>query len=169
MDLQVAQSGSKPVVRDTTFVHKDAVLIGRVQLSEYSSVWPGAVLRAGKGVIRVGEGSNIQDRVLMHSPNEESETIVGRYTSIGKGAILDSCHIGDHCIIGDGAVILEDAVIGDNSVIGDGALVTRYSLIPPGSLVFGHPAKVHGSIDSHAQDRIRKTAQRYVRLAKKYN
>lgn len=169
IDLQVALRGSKPVVRDNSFVHKDAVVVGKVYLADNSSVWPGAVLRAGKGIIRIGEGSNIQDRVVMHSPNVESETIVGRYSSIGKGAILNSCRIGDHCIIGDGAVILEDAVIGDNSVIGDGALVTRYSLIPPGSLVFGHPAKVQGSIDSHAQDRIRETAQKYVRLAKRYH
>lgn len=159
---------SRPSIHEHAFVHKDAVVAGRVHLSRNSSVWQGAILRADKGVIRIGEGSNIQDCCVMHAPNKKSETIIGNYTSVGKGVILNSCKIGDHCIIGKGAVILEDAIIGDYSIIGEGAFVTRYFFIPARSLVFGNPAKVQGQVDNHGLENIRKTAQQYVKLARDY-
>ena len=41
-----------------------------------------------------------------------------------------------------GATVLDNAVIGLGSVVGAHALVTANTVVPPGSLVLGAPAKV---------------------------
>lgn len=161
--MQVSLRKCKPRVQHGAFVHRDAVVMGNVRLSPMASVWQGAVLRSGKGLIRIGEGTNIQAQCVMQA---SQEIVVGRYSSLGKGALLHDCTIGDHCVIGDGAVILDDAVIGDFSIVGEGAVVGSHCVIPPRSLVFGNPARVQGQIDGFGLDLIRKCAQRFVRLAK---
>ena len=46
--------------------------------------------------------------------------------------------------IGVNATILPYITIGEGSLVGSGAVVTCD--IPPGSVVYGNPARVHGSI-----------------------
>jgi len=46
--------------------------------------------------------------------------------------------------IGVNATILPYITIGEGSLVGSGAVVTRD--VPPGSVVYGNPARVHGSV-----------------------
>ncbi|MDB4287596.1 gamma carbonic anhydrase family protein, partial [bacterium] len=48
------------------------------------------------------------------------------------------------------------------SIIGANALVTGGTIIPPGSLVLGSPAKVVKTLDLRAQGEIKKWAEKYV-------
>jgi gamma-carbonic anhydrase len=70
--------------------------------------------------------------------------------------------VGDECLIGMGAVVLDGAVIGEQSLIGARALVTQRTVIPPGSLVMGSPAKVARSLTAEERAGLKHWADKYV-------
>jgi acetyltransferase-like isoleucine patch superfamily enzyme len=47
--------------------------------------------------------------------------------------------------IGSGCTILANVTVGENAVVGAGSVVTKD--VPPNSIVFGNPAKIHRYID----------------------
>lgn len=47
--------------------------------------------------------------------------------------------------IGSGCTILSNVTIGENAIIGAGSVVTRD--VPPNSIAYGNPARVHQTID----------------------
>jgi acetyltransferase-like isoleucine patch superfamily enzyme len=47
--------------------------------------------------------------------------------------------------IGSGSTILSRVTIGENAIVGAGSVVTRD--VPPNSIVYGNPARVHRNID----------------------
>lgn len=60
---------------------------------------------------------------------------------------LQHVRIGSHVYVGANALILPGVTIGDNSVVGAGSVVTRS--VPPGSLAYGHPARVVSTVDEY--------------------
>jgi len=90
---------------------------------------------------------------------------VGRYCTIGHRAIIHACEIGDECLIGMGATILDGVKIGARSIVGANALVTQGKNIPPGSLVYGSPAKVVSTLGEKEQQGIRRWAEKYIEVA----
>lgn len=142
------------------FIAPDAVVTGDVVLGEKVSIWYGAVLRGDSGTISVGEGSNIQDRCILHE-----KTTVGRYCTIGHGAIIHGCTIGDGTLVGMGAIVLDGAVIGENCIIGAGALVTGKMDAPAGSMILGSPAKVVKELTAEQISNLRENAMHYITLA----
>ena len=131
-----------PTVDPLAFVHDSAVLIGDVSIGPESSIRPTAVLRGDDGPIRIGAQTSIQDGSVVHMTTGLSTVSIGDRVTVGHKVILHGCTVEDECLIGMGAIILDNAVIGRGSVIGAGALVTQNKKIPPGSLVFGSPAKI---------------------------
>ena len=47
------------------YIAPDARVLGDVELAEDVSIWYGAVVRGDSGKILIGEGTNIQDRVVI--------------------------------------------------------------------------------------------------------
>ena len=152
--------GRAPQVGAAAFVADNATLAGDVTLAEESSVWYGAVLRADTGRITVGAGSNVQDNAVLHT-GPGLDVTVGRGTSVGHGAVVHGCTVGDETLIGMGAIILNGAKIGRHCLIGAGALVTQNMVIPDGSLAFGSPAKIRGTLTDEAIEEIRASAASY--------
>ena len=60
-----------------------------------------------------------------------------------------------------GAIVLNGAKIGRHCLIGAGALVTQNMVIPDGSLAFGSPAKIRGTLTDEAIEEIRASAASY--------
>jgi len=142
------------------WVAPDAQVIGNVTLEEGSSIWFGAILRGDNEVIRVGEGSNIQENSVLHTDPGYSLTI-GKGCTIGHRVMLHGCTIGDNSLIGMGAIILNGAVIGNNCLIGAGALITEGKVIPDGSLVMGSPGKIVRQLDDTAIAGLGMSAKAY--------
>jgi carbonic anhydrase/acetyltransferase-like protein (isoleucine patch superfamily) len=65
-----------------------------------------------------------------------------------------------------GAVILNGVKVGAGSAVAAGALITENTVIPPGSLVMGIPAKVVRDVDEELRMRIGDTARHYLELAR---
>ena len=156
--------GRTPVLGAGVYIARTAVVLGDVNLGDYSSVWYNAVLRGDINRIVVGHHSNIQDNAVLHLA-EELPCLVGHYVTIGHSAIVHACEIGNECLIGMGATILDGAVIGDQSIVGANALVTQGIQVPAGSLVLGSPAKVVRALDPKERASIRSWAENYVQNA----
>ncbi len=161
MALIVPLAGKIPSVPASAWVAPNATLVGSVTLAENASVFYGAVLRADVDSITLGEGSNIQDNVVVHC-DAGVPTIIGANVSVGHGAVLHGCTVDDGSLIGMGATVLNRAVIGAGSLVAAGAVVLEGTVVPPGSLVAGVPAKVRRELTEEEREGIRENAQRYL-------
>ncbi len=154
-------------IPDNVFVADTATIIGDVTLMKDANIWFGAVIRADKAAVIIGEESNIQDNCVVHTSSTFPVTI-GRNVSVGHGAILHGCTIEDNVLIGMGAIVLNGAVIKEGSIVGAGALITEGKEIPSHSLVIGVPGKVIREVDKEQYQGIIKNAHEYTKLAMRY-
>ena len=139
------------------------VICGDVTLEKDVNVWYGAVLRGDNGPIRVGEGTNIQDNCVLHD-----KTTIGKFCTIGHGAVVHGCIVGDYSLIGMGAVVLSGARIGPHCLVGGGAVVTGKTVAPEGSMLLGNPAKVTRRLTKKEREYIRYNAEYYIKMAEQF-
>jgi carbonic anhydrase/acetyltransferase-like protein (isoleucine patch superfamily) len=150
------------------WVAPDAVLIGKVRLDADASIWFGAVLRGDNELIHIGEGSNVQDRCVMHTDMGFPLTVEPNCT-IGHAAILHGCTIGENSLVGMGATVLNGARIGNNCLIGANALIPEGKIIPDNSLVVGAPGRVVRQLDEEQIARLRGPAEIYRRNWRRFS
>ncbi|WP_291735372.1 gamma carbonic anhydrase family protein [Leisingera sp. F5] len=150
----------QPRIHEDTWVAPDANLIGKVVMEAGASVWFGVTIRADHEEIRIGEGTNVQENVVMHIDAGYPLTI-GNNCTIGHKAMLHGCTIGENTLVGMGATILNGAKIGKNCLIGAGALITENKEIPDNSLVMGSPGKVVREVDAALAEKLTQSAQLY--------
>jgi carbonic anhydrase/acetyltransferase-like protein (isoleucine patch superfamily) len=136
-------------------------------MAAQSSAFFGAVLRGDTNSITVGEGSNLQDNVVVHA-DYDAPTSIGAGVSVGHGAVVHGCTIENDCLIGMNSTVLSHAVIGTGSLVAAGALVLGGTIVPPGSLVAGVPAKVRRELTDEERASIRTNSETYVRLSREY-
>lgn len=147
------------------YIAEGAIVKGNVKLGKDASVWYHATIRGDSNSITIGDGTNIQDNVVVHTENTHPVTI-GNGVTIGHSAVVHGCMIGDNSLIGMGAIVLNGAVIGKDCIIGAGALVTQNTHIPDGSLAFGNLAKVIRQVTEEEKAANRANALKYVNEAK---
>ena len=129
------EDAAMPAIESGAFIHPFAVVIGNCHIGEMVFVAPTAVCRGDEGTpIRVGDGSNMQDGVVIHALGtvEDGRNIDDRrFSSEGtrlKGddpAFADgyAVFVGDNTSLAHGAMIHGPAWIGDNTFVGMEALV----------------------------------------------
>lgn len=142
------------------WIAPDAQVVGNIRINSGVSIWFGAALRGDNEPITVGQGTNLQEHVVVHTdPGFPCE--IGKNCTIGHKAMLHGCTIGQNTLVGMGATILNGAVIGSNCLIGAGALVPEGKEIPNGSLVIGMPGKVMRSLTDVQIEGLRASAKHY--------
>jgi carbonic anhydrase/acetyltransferase-like protein (isoleucine patch superfamily) len=149
------------------FIASNATILGDVSISDGTSIWFGAVVRADKDRVRIGEGSNIQDNAVVHT-SKGFPVIIGEKVSVGHGAILHGCRIDDRVLVGMGAIVMNGAQVGEGSILGAGTVVTEGTVIPPHSVVLGVPGKVIRQTTEEQQKNIVANADNYMDLARSY-
>jgi carbonic anhydrase/acetyltransferase-like protein (isoleucine patch superfamily) len=157
--------GKTPVVDPTAWVAPTAAVIGDVTIGAGSNVWYHCVLRGDTNFIRIGAGTNIQDGTIVHVNRAAEATIIGDHVTVGHAAIIHACTIGDECLIGMGATVLDGANIGACSIVGANSLVPQKFSCPPGSMVYGSPAKVIRPLTAAEQSGLRPWAEKYTEVA----
>ena len=163
-ERQQRHLGKSPDTARAAWVAANAAVVGDVTLGPQSSVFYGAVLRGDIAHIEVGEGTNLQDNVIVHLA-DDVDAVIGAWCTVGHRAIVHACTIGDECLIGMGSTVLDRAHIGERSLVGANALVPEGFTCPPGSLVFGVPARVVRPLTADEQARLRRWAEKYVVVA----
>ena len=157
----------RPDVARAAFVAPNATVVGDVTLGADSSVFYGAVLRGDIARIVVGDGANIQDNAVVHLADDR-DAVIGARCTVGHGAIVHACVIGDECLVGMGATVLDGAVIGARSIIGANSLVPQGFACPPGSMVYGSPARVVRPLTAEEQAGLPRWAEKYVTVARSH-
>lgn len=142
------------------WIAPDAVLIGKICLDRNASVWFGAVLRGDNELIHIGEGSNIQDRCVLHT-DMGYPLIVGTDCTVGHSVILHGCTVGDNSLIGMGAAVLNGARIGRDCIIGANSLIPEGREIPDRSLVIGSPGRVVRELTDEQAMKLKQSAAIY--------
>jgi len=162
-----------PKIAETAFVSEAAYVIGEVEIGEHSSVWPGAVIRADFGSIRIGNNTAVEDNCVLHSgtPNEpgyREKMTLGDNVHIGHGAVLNCRKIGNKVLVGMNATVLHDAEIGENCIIAAGCLVRDGAKIPDGSFVAGVPGRVMGKATKEQLWWVEQAPEIYKEMTKRY-
>jgi len=154
-----------PVVDPTAYVHPEAVVIGRVTIGARSTIWPGAVLRGDGAGIIIGARTSVQDGAVLHN-TERFATVVGDDCTIGHLAHRVGCTIENAALVGTGSIVLHEAVVGEGALVGANAVVTGRTVVPPGAMALGVPAKIREGAASADQNRL--DADNYVQRGIRY-
>lgn len=157
--------GTLPRLGPGVYVAENATIIGDVQLGEKANIWYGAVLRGDVGSIRVGARTNVQDLVCIHLTSGLSVAEIGADVTVGHQCTIHGASIGDGALIGMGAIVLDNAEIGAECLVAAGSVVTPRTVVPPGMLVRGAPAKVVRELTDAERQQGRASAAHYIALA----
>jgi len=163
--LRKNPSGHFPVVHESAYVDQTAIICGKVLVGKNVFIGPYAVIRADETdaqgemeAIVIGDDSNIQDGVVIHSKSGAAVTI-GRHTSIAHRSIVHGpCTVGDNVFIGFNSVLF-NCRVGEGCVVRHNAVVDGRDL-PPGFYV-PSTQKIGPSTDLSAVPRLRASATEF--------
>ncbi len=158
-------NGYKPVIDPSSYIHKEATIIGNVIIGKDVYVGPGASIRGDWGKITIKNGCNIQDNCTIHIfPGKD--VILEENAHIGHGAIIHGSYIGKNSLIGMNSVIMDDTVIGEECIIGALCFVKGEMKIPKRKIVVGNPAKIKGEVSDDMIKWKKKGTELYQNLPK---
>jgi phenylacetic acid degradation protein len=158
--------GKGPEIGKGTYIAENSTVIGDVVIGELCFIAPGAVIHGNYGSIRIGDGTAVEDNVVVHARPSEI-TVIGRMVTLGHGAIIHTPHIEDYAVIGMGAIVSDFAHVGEWAAIGEGAVVRNRQEIPSGAIAVGVPAKIIGSVDENYKEQWLRFKEIYAELAEK--
>lgn len=157
-----------PKLGANVFVAPDAWVIGDVEIGDDVAVLFGAVIRGDLMPIRIGNRTNIQDHVMIHTSWDHSTVTIGDDVTIGHRAVLHGCSVGNRSLIGMGAIVLDNSVVPEDCLVGAGALVTEEKIFPPRSLIIGSPARAVRQLTEGEIASLTDGAHRYMRIKDVY-
>jgi carbonic anhydrase/acetyltransferase-like protein (isoleucine patch superfamily) len=158
----------EPKWGNNCFFADNAVIVGEVVMGENCSVWFNAVVRGDVNSISIGNNSNIQDGAVIHCTYKKAQTDIGSNVSIGHNAIVHGCTLEDNVLIGMGAIVMDHAHIGKGSIVAAGAVVLENTIVEPGYIYAGIPARKVKKVDSELAKIFDRTAKNYVAYADWY-
>lgn len=158
--------GFTPSFGKECYLAENATVVGDVVMGDHCSVWYNAVIRGDVNSIRIGHKVNVQDGAVLHCLFEKSVIEIGNNVSIGHNVIVHGAKIEDDVLIGMGSIVMDHAVIGHHSIIAAGALVLEGTVVEPGSIYGGVPARRLKDIEEEqARNMIERIANNYIRYA----
>ena len=141
-------NGYKPVIHPSSFVHKEATIIGNVIIGKNVYIGPGASLRGDWGQITIEDGCNVQDNCIIHIfPGKD--VVLQENAHIGHGAIIHGANIGKNTLVGMNAVVMDDANVGDECIVGALSFVKGQMQIPNRKVVVGNPAQIKRDVSDN--------------------
>ena len=159
--------GRQPSVGKESYVSELASVIGDVVIGNNCYIGHGAILRGDYGSIVIGDGTAVEEGVIIHAPPGNTNRI-GKRVTIGHGAVVHGGAIGDQAVIGMGAIVSIRSEIGEYAIIAEGCVVKMNQVIPPGVVAAGNPAKVVRDVTPKDKELWDYGKQLYIDLAKTY-
>ena len=139
--MPILNFGDKnPKIDSKAYISPQATIVGDVEISARANVWPGAVIRGDQASVRIGEGTCVQDSVVIHAHSEDNPAIIGNFAVIGTASVVHGVYMGDSANIGEGCVIYDGATLGEGVMLAPGSIIPANVVIPPRSLNSGAPA-----------------------------
>ena len=115
--MTVYKLGTKePEIAATAFIHPKASVIGDVKIGERVFVAPMVSIRGDRGRIEIGDETNVQDGVVIHS-DPTFVTKIGKRVNIGHNATIHAELVEDNAAIGMGAVLMLGSKVAEGAMI----------------------------------------------------
>jgi carbonic anhydrase/acetyltransferase-like protein (isoleucine patch superfamily) len=130
-----------PIISENSYVSPSATIIGDVQLKGAVWVGPGAVIRGDYGTIVIGDGTAVEDNVVIHA-RPGKETNIGEHVTLGHSCVIHTATIRDFAVIGMHSTVTDYAEVGKWAVVAEHALVKTKQIIEPEMIAGGVPAKI---------------------------
>jgi len=159
--------GTEPTVGKDTYVSDLARVIGDVVIGDNCYIGHGAILRGDYGRIEIGDGTAVEEGVIVHAPPCNTN-LIGIKVTIGHGAVVHGKYIGNQAVIGMGSILSIWSEIGDGAIVAEGSVVKRNQIIPPKMVAAGNPAKIVREISAEDEEFWKMGKKLYIDLAKKY-
>ncbi len=159
--------GKQPLIGQDTYVSHLATVIGDVLIGDHCYIGHGAILRGDYGRIEIGDGTAVEEGVIIHAPPGDTCRI-GEKVTIGHGAVIHGKYFGNFSVIGMGATISIWSEIGEQTIVAEGSVVKLKQIIPPKVVAAGNPAEIIREINTKDQEFWNWGKQLYIDLAKKY-
>jgi carbonic anhydrase/acetyltransferase-like protein (isoleucine patch superfamily) len=162
--------GIAPQLGERVYIDESALVIGRVQMGEDSSLWPFAVARGDVNRIVIGARTNIQDGSVLHVVHEAPRTnggiplLIGDDVTVGHKAMLHAVTVGNRCLIGMASVLLDGAVVEDEVIVGAGSVVPPGKRLTSRGLYVGNPARRIREVTPSELDGLLYSAHHYVQV-----
>lgn len=157
--------GVAPKIHPTAFISEFAYVVGDVEIGEGSSVWPGSVVRADMGSIKIGKYTCVQDNSVVHG---DADVVIGDDVVIGHRVLCHAKTVGDRAILGNGATINDGVQIGADCIIASASMVLENMEIPDASIVHGIPGKVRGEVQERHKELSKYYRDIYVEKTERY-
>lgn len=163
MALIKSVRGYTPKIGKDCFLADNATIIGDTIIGDECSIWFNTVLRGDVNSIRIGNRVNIQDGSVLHTLYQKSTIEIGDDVSIGHNVTVHGAKIKDFALIGMGAVLLDHVEVGEGAIVAAGSVVLSKTVIKPGELWGGAPAKFIKMVDPEQSKEInQKIAKNYL-------
>jgi phenylacetic acid degradation protein len=159
--------GKQPATGKGTYVSHLATVIGDVVIGDKCYIGHGAVLRGDYGRIEIGDGSAVEEGVIIHAPPGDCYEI-GKKVTFGHGAIVHGKSIGDFAVIGMGATVSLWSQIGSWTIVAEGSVVKMKQIVPGNVVAAGNPARVVREVSTEDKAFWDWGKQLYIDLAEKY-
>ncbi|MGD9977182.1 MAG: gamma carbonic anhydrase family protein [Bacteroidales bacterium] len=155
--------GTSPKIGKNCFIAETAVIIGDVEIGDDCSIWYGAVLRGDVNSIRIGHRVNIQDNAVLHTTYQKTTINLGDDVSVGHGAIVHGAEVKNGALLGMGCTVMDSSVIGEGAIVAANALVLEKTVVEPGTIYAGVPAKFVKEVDpALSRDMNERIARNYL-------
>lgn len=142
-------NGKQPVIGDGSWIAPNASVIGDVQVGRDCYIGFGAVIRGDFGSIVIGDGSIIEDNVVIHAARA---TRIGNGVIVGHQALVHDAEIGDHALVGMQALVGSRVVVGAHAIVAEQSHLRDGTIVDAGTIVAGRPARpVKKATDAHRQ------------------
>jgi carbonic anhydrase/acetyltransferase-like protein (isoleucine patch superfamily) len=166
MALIKSVRGFTPQLGKDCYLAETSVIIGDVTAGDQCSFWFNVIVRGDVNSIKIGNKVNIQDGSVLHCLYQRSVIEIGNNVSIGHNVVIHGAKIRDNVLIGMGAIILDHADIGENSIIAAGSVVLTGTVVEPGSIYGGIPAKRLKDVEpEQTSEMINRIADDYIMYA----
>ena len=79
----------------TIYTGENVVIKGQITFGNDCSIWHNSVIRTENDPITIGDQTNIQDLVMIHTGFHQCPVSIGSNVTIGHSAIIHGCTIHD--------------------------------------------------------------------------
>lgn len=135
--LEGAEIGDDSSIGKGVYIDKDVKIGLKCNIQNNASIYRGSVL---ENYVFIGPHVCFSNNKSPRSVNENKNLVEeGKDWSVKKIIIEEGASIGAN------VTLLPGITIGEYSLIGAGSVVTKN--IPPFSLAYGNPARIHGKVD----------------------
>jgi carbonic anhydrase/acetyltransferase-like protein (isoleucine patch superfamily) len=159
-------NGKTPKISPLAWVSEAAYVVGDVEIGDYCTIFPGAVVRGDMAKIVIGARTNVQDNAVITA---DQDLVIGENTTIGHAVTIHGRRVGSHCLVGNNSTVSEGAEVGDYCVVAAGAAVAPNAKVLDDSFVAGVPAEVLWRTEPERRRQLEESGgENYARLSQVY-